>query len=259
MLGDAAATDLTCSDGVMRRVPALAPLQVVAEAEVDQLVRSARAGIAMLSLRLRTVLDEVVVTERASPEVDLVHARELAISSLEKHLWLRRRELAEELEQARADVAFTVTAARSEAAELVAAASEETRQILLAGLSPVPAGPPSLRVVSEGAADAVAPHADSSLDVPTAPVHESPTASIAAPTAPNDVAAPATATVHIELDASRSRSDAPAEPVAGEATGVNTTAEGSARRGPSRYLYADVVLPMIAVLVVVVVLLAWVG
>lgn len=302
MLGEATAIDPRDSDGAVLGLPRLTPVPVVAAGEVDELVRSARAGVAMLSLRLRTVLNDVAVAERGDPQVDLFHARELARSSLDQHVWGRRRELAEELEQARADAAFTVTAARTEAAELVAAATEETRQILLAGLSPLPPAPlglrvvpdgpvspvvpshPSVRQLAESAREArlagasvepevaalliaplfepepereVAPHLDLRLDEP---VQEASARSAAAPAAPMEVAVPVTQAVYVDVDAPVPLPLGVSESHAsGNGTAVGIATEQPAHPALSRFLYVDVVLPMIAVLVVLVVLLAWVG
>lgn len=302
MLGEATTLDPTDSDGAALGLPRLTPVPVVAEAEVDELVRSARAGVAMLSLRLRTALNDLAVAERGHPQVDLGQARDLARSSLDQHVLGRRRELADELEQARADAAFAVTAARTEAAELVAAATEETRQILLAGLGPLPSAPPGLRAVPDGLAGPglpthpsvhqlaesergtrlaaaaveaevaallsaprpepeleheVAPNPDLRLDVP---VQEVQARSATAPVAPMEVAVPATQAVDVGGDApvppQRGVSD---QPASGNGTAAGIAPEQPAHRALSRFLYVDVVLPMIAVLIVLVVLLAWVG
>lgn len=262
MLGDAPAIDLRDADGGLAGLPLLAPIAVAGEAEVEELVRSARAGVAMLSLRLKAVLNDVAVLERAEPQADLDAAAELARSSLERHITTRRHELADALDQARADAAFDVTAARTEAIEMVATATEETREVLLAAVGPVLAPPPNLHVVSDGPSGAaVASHPsvrnvvapDRAGDEASHRAQPSPAAPIGPSTAsPLSEPAPAvparTTTLPVVVEA------APA-PIAGAAQAAR---DGSGR-AVSRYLYADVVLPMIAVLVVLVVLLAWVG
>jgi hypothetical protein len=276
MQGDLA-IDLRESDGTAG-LPVLTPVAVVAEADVDQLVRTARAGVAMLSLQLRTAVNDAAAAEVVDEHVDLSGAHDLARASLDRYVADRRRELAEELEQARADAAFTVTAARTEAAELVAAASEETRRLLLAGVTPLPVdGPPSLRVVPDGGETVVVPDEPSAREL-TAPMVETETAppQVGAVPPAAEVAAPLAAGVALAATpAEVSVLAPPALPVdvlpvvqpapAGLAAHVPAHAatgaavEQPARRGLSRFRYRDVVLPMIAVLVVLVVLLAWVG
>ena len=223
-------------------LPALKPVHVVGDGEVEALVRSARASTAKLSLELRALQHEVAVAEgrgssHATTEcLDLPAAHEILRVGIETQLAKRRRELLAELEEARAAAGRSVHTAQVEATALVAAARRELLQIL------AEAGSTYAEVLprDDGPAtpDGAPPCTDS--DGPSVARGQ------------DHVAAPPAAL-------------APPEParVPGPTLGATPTSEPRTidpHRAPSfraRFFHADVVLPLIAVFVVFVVLVAW--
>jgi hypothetical protein len=222
-------------------LPALEPVQVAREDEVEALVRAARAGIAMLSLQLRSAQQDAENAEQRADERDFSGARELIDASLASWIESRRHLMAQELEQAREDAGDLVSTAHAEAADVVARASEESLAVLLAGTRIRVDGPaPSLRVVPEQPVEPVtapAPGAHPSVPLVVTP----PVVERAAEPAPGVVVEPAPAR----------------EPAVAPSTPAEPPTPVPARAKP--LLHLDVLLPMVAVLVVLIVLLAWVG
>lgn len=150
MIGDPVSEEPGAGAGAL---PALEPVLVVGEADVDGLVRSARADLAKLSLELRTLQHRAggPAEVSAGPDttgdrVDLPTARELR-RSLEARLAARRPELLAEVDEAHAAAARRVLDAQTEAAALVDAAREELLLAVsgFAGAArsdPPPASPP---------------------------------------------------------------------------------------------------------------------
>lgn len=200
-----------------------------------------RAEVALLALQLRTAIFEAEQAEAESAQAlrraeALEAERTLLRVSLEERQRRLRVELAAALEEARAAAAATIAEARREAVSLVAAARARAAEA---------------EAVVEAEA-AVAPEADEpevvGVAVPT------PSGAAAPPVPPDQLAEVVRAVVAATLAEARA---------AGLAAGPRVVAvdprllEGGPMR--RRVLHADVVLPLVAVLLVFVVLVAWVG
>lgn len=277
-------------DEARRPLPHLTPVLVVDDGEAEQLFRAARAGLAMLSLQLRSLPTPEPVGPAEGDPTDPGPAEVLLRTSLEQSVEGRRIELRDELEQVRADAAAHVAAARHEAASIVAGATEATLQVLLGGARPATPAP-TLRVVTDEPPRrsplqtlAEAEPAESSLpetEAPRAPaeraraahpasnlggaalegsVTRAVSAALAEVFAAGQAAlAPPTASSPAPLPTAAPTAPVPAVPSpAAEPVPAATTA-AAPRSGLRRFLYADVLLPMVAVLIVLVILLAWVG
>jgi hypothetical protein len=287
-------------------LPALRQVLVVAEDDVDEVVRSTRARIARLALGVRTAEQDADAAEREVRTWEVAAARDFLSASVEQKMESRRLEMARELEQAKAEAARLVLSSRSEAAAILAAASEETRSLLLTrAAAPPPPGGRSLRVVAEApepdreplpalvhapvasvlvepepladpepapeplvepapvpqpavvveAAPVVAPAPEPVPVVAPLPVTESVPVVAYLPLA-SSAPGPASqmATITLPAEAVAQLLADPARHFAGRGAAV-----GGRRPHLGRFLYLDVLLPMIAVLVVLIVLLAWVG
>lgn len=243
--------------------PALRPVLVAERFDAEQALGLARADLAMLALELRVLRRDLVVAEAASDlrpaEADLPEgAGKLLATALEQWVSRRRSELVVDVDRARAEAARLVTAAHGEAATVVTAAREEMLAVLLDGADPRLLDPPILRVV-RGERPALEPSTpvqrEPKTAVPVVPAEHAPetVAPVAAVQGAPEAAARATAPAgQPELPgppAGRTWSPQPSPP----ATALPRLSYWA------RYLYADVVLPLVAVLIVVVVLLAWVG
>lgn len=243
--------------------PTLSPVLVAGRCDAEQVLGLARADLAMLALELRVLRRDLVVAEAASDlrpaMADLPEgAGELLATALEQRVSRRRSELAVDVDRARTEAARLVTAAHREAAAVVTAAREEMLAVLLDGSDPRLLDPPILRVVRE----------DRPALEPSTPVrHEPRTAAPVVPAEPAPETVAPVAAVHQAPEAA-ARATAPAgQP---ELPGPPADRTSSPQPSPlataspplslwARYLYADVILPLAAVLIVVVVLLAWVG
>ena len=231
-----------------------APVLVAGEDDVEQVMRTAKAGIAILSLQLRSLQAEVVADQDTEGEAASVEA--FLDECLGRHLDRRRTEMAAELERVRSDAARLVLGARASAAELVAQAGDESLGSLLALQDPPRlAGVPSLRVISEAPPEAApapapAPPLAAVLPPPPAPMGHPAgpgTPATAAPLPPPDVAPLVPQPAVITL------------PEPGNPPAVPAPDRATAGSRVSRFLYLDVLLPMVAVLLLVFLLLAWVG
>jgi hypothetical protein len=225
------------------RLPPLEPVLVATDDEgVEQLMRSTRAELARLSLELRVAGYKADLEEQsqsaidpASGGFDLSGARRLLQWSLTERLDARRLQLAQELDAARLEAARIVASAHRRADAYVTEAHEGVLGTLLRPgelLRPLPPLPPTV-VPHESAPDlAVAPAVAAPLAPEATPmVAVAPAVAVPAPTPPPTATLPPRPA---DLDEPR-----PA--------------------WWSRLLYADVLLPLIAVCAVLVVLLAWVG
>lgn len=220
--------------------PTLSSTQVADQRNAERVLRSARAEIALLALELRVLCRDVAMAEAEAdrrpedPELP-PGAGELLATALEQRVAARRSELVADAEQARAEAARLVTAAQDEAAAVVAAARDEMLAVLLDGSDPRFLNPPALRVVRDA--------------LPALTSSAAPDASAPQP-APSSPAA---------------RQTLPPPPSLADPPTIGCTADDVATTAPprmsfwARYLYVDVLLPLVAVLIVVVVLLAWVG
>ncbi|MGH9273321.1 MAG: hypothetical protein ACRDZU_01635, partial [Acidimicrobiales bacterium] len=116
--------------------PGLTPVLVAEEEDVDELVRTARAGIAVLALQLRAARHEAGVAASQGGDWDAGAARAFLVTTVEERMKARRVEMAKELEQARTDAARLVLSSRAEAAALISKAGDDTLDVLLAGATP---------------------------------------------------------------------------------------------------------------------------
>lgn len=227
----------------------------------------------MLRLQHRAVNHEVVPVPAPEEMFDLEAARRLLREALGDRVEQRRRELADHVEQERARAASCVTAAQVQAAEIVAVASEERLGVLLAGVDLAVAAPPSLRVVTSDE-PAVDPGDVLGTEIQRADASDDRTVE-ASVLAPDDVVAPTPypdpaqrgqaveALTAVQVAAIAAASQVLLHQQGGaprSAAGRPAADDAAPSRGFwGRWLYLDVLLPMIAVVIVLVVLLAWVG
>lgn len=260
-----------------RPLPHLSPVQVLDEEKAEDLVRAARAGLALLSLQLRSLPTPAPAGADERDPADAGAAEVLLRTSLERTVDVRRIELRDELEQVRADAAAHVAAARHEAATIVADATDATLQVLLQGVRPVSPGA-NLRVVTDDhAGRSPVPTVDEEEPAPEpeervrgghpasgfggAALEGSVTRAVSAALAEVFAAGQAAVALHgAPTPASTSWTvDVAPPPVPGPSSPAEPAAAPATASRLRRFLYVDVVLPMIAVLIVLVILLAWVG
>lgn len=219
---------------------------------------------------------------------------ELLRSSLEERVERRRHDLAQELGDVRAEAAASIAAARTEVASLVAAAREEMLQALAgAGEPPVAAAPPNLRIVTGGGVDGHAVTVHSLTRSPAVTPNEGMPASQDAVARPRDPAVPEPERQPAAESKPQPRAEAQPQPepqprpelrpqpvaavfaepsvpvtdyLAPAVVTLSPPPGSAASVKPAggrplwaRYLYLDVVLPLVAVIVVLIVLLAWLG
>ena len=316
----------TGTDLLSVALPPLTPLLVAGEEEIDQVVRTARAGIAILSLQLRTVERSATLAEAQDTDWDLPEVQGLLEATLGHQMETRRREMAEEVNEARREAVRLVVESRATAADLIAQAGAESLERLMAGTGvDRTSEAPSLRIISRPRADPVeqevhdlthpvaqparedtpAPAASGiepmvaaipvvvSPDAPVMSTLVMPTPVISTPVVPTPVVptpvmptgvAIAAESVAVETARAGESVTAPVDvptatqaaviagPSAVSATIISpvvavpaaladpaVTQEPKPRSSLSRFFYLDVLLPMVAVLILIIVLLAWVG
>lgn len=220
MLAEAVAAGATSPTRQHDALPVLAPVFVVREDHVEALLRSRRAEVAQLSLLLRSTLHDAEVAESEGQRGHLTALHELAVAGLEQRIGARRSELAAQLEDEKRAAAALIRGAQRQATALMVDANRTTVTAVLDGL-PLPP----------------------SLVEPT----------LAMPLVPSELAAIRQSGIE---DAARER--AAQADLPREADSPSSTVIGGAN-GLVRYLYLDVVLPVVGVLVVLVSLLLWVG
>lgn len=235
-----------------------------ADQEIQRILQNARADVALLGLRLRSTLREAEEAERRAGaarseevEADLAGARATQERAMQRWIESRRRELALELEDVGREAAETIAEARREAVELIVRASNEIRQLFNdAGIlspDPAPTSPsfPEIEAVirvddpapSRMAQPREAEAADSTTEVTGPPLDQWP-----APAQDERWAPPASApSVARRVERRRSTVQPSAPP------------QVATRRSWTAFFYLDVLLPLIAVAIVVIVLLAWIG
>ncbi len=303
----------TGTDLLSVALPPLTPLLVAGEEEIDQVVRTARAGIAILSLQLRTVERSATLAEAQETDWDLPEVQGLLEATLGHQMETRRREMAEEVNEARREAVRLVVESRATAADLIAQAGAESLERLMAGTGvDRTSEAPSLRIISQPRADPVGQEvhdlthpvaqparedtpapAVSGIEPmvaaipvvvsPDAPVMSTlvvPTPVVPTPVMPAGVAI-AAESVAVETARAGESVTAPvdvptatqAAVIAGPSATISSpvvavpaaladpavTQEPKSRSSLSRFFYLDVLLPMVAVLILIVVLLAWVG
>lgn len=225
--------------------PALRSVMATPDAQTDPLVRSARADVARLSLQVRTAQDEFDRAQQR-PLVDRTSARELLQTSLDEVVLARRRELSRVLDEERRAAERVVAEAHEEAAAIVAAAlaARVQNDEHAAGAAAVATAP----------SDPGAPA--SAIDPPT------PAVPMIKPPPPSAVPPPEYLAQVVQAAVTATLAQVGVAALAG---GMRPAPQGRASvvaNRPSfrrRLLHLDVLLPLIAVLLVFLVLLAWVG
>lgn len=236
-----------------------------ASTHLEEDLRLARADVARLKLELRSVTRKADDAEQllaaAEPVADeaagfdAAAARELLVATLRPHLEARRAELAAELEEARAEASRLLQSAHQRAEEYVAGAHDVVFSALLRPgeeIGPLP--PLPLEIVTDtrpsSTPEAVAEARPSS-------------ASEVVPEQAVPVAEPADGThgVGAMLGALQAYLAHAAGAAPAAAAAFTTARRPRQPREPlrTRLLHADVVLPLIAVVAVLLILIAWVG
>ena len=159
--------------GSIHDLPSLRPVLAADRALVDELVRSAKADVALLALESRVARREASAAEESCGAVDpysdpasLAKALELVRVSLEDRLERRRAEFVFDAERERVASARLVSAAQAEATALVAAAREELLSVILHGIELVPGQPADVRVDAEPVASPEVRSPEPELDLP---------------------------------------------------------------------------------------------
>jgi hypothetical protein len=218
----------TVDEDVSVAVPS-AVADAVPEEDAEPRVRSARAAVAMLSLQLRAAEHDAVDAEAVDPTIRFVAARAQLRDRLEHLIQHRRRELAAELEAAEAKAEQTVRAARAEASALVAAAEAEHRErMAILAARPIPPVPVPGTAVEPVAAPAAAP-----LD--TAALSQAVAVAVAVALADRF------------------------PPQANGARPPGAALQREKESWLSILTHVDVLLPLMAAVIVLVILVAWVG
>lgn len=222
-------------------LPLLKPVLVAPAVDVEALLRERRSELAELHLRQRRTRYELEELTAAAPASELARAQALLEDTLSLQFAARRRQHEAELDAARAEAANVVATAQHEATELLAAANTVLVEAFLGGAVTSVPHPPVLRVVGG--------------PVPAgSDLHPTITARVSMPvTEPMPAVA-----MPRETDVS------PDVPVSAPIPAPILPPPPDDARAPQRwtlrpFLYLDVVLPLVAVLIVIVIVLAWVG
>ena len=256
------------------------------EHDVDHLLRTARADVARLALQMRAARRAVdpVEVEAPTPEEPSLTAADLGVRPDADPPGL-----AEDLARVRADALRLLSSARAEVAQRVATSNDDALQ-LLQGPAVAP-GAPNLRVAVPPAAPAEVPLPVAVVtpapDSPATPIEEPAEAvteaiPVVAPEAVS-VVAPAAAQPMVPAALAAASAAVAAVPAVAPATAADplggvvvvvtvpqagvpmypvpayAPAPAEEKRPASKVLYADVVLPILAVVVLLIILLAWVG
>ncbi len=272
-------------------LPVLAPRAFAPADVVDPQLRAARAELARLHLELRGALRVADQARAAPPKADVGPVAELLAANLRQNTERRQREFDEEVAGARAEAASLVDAARTEADREVSTARDEALHALLGAptVAPTPPpAPPALRIVEDhvaAAPPALVPEPEPEpISVVGADEPPRVTPTVSAPLAGSTWAPPMldpSSTLAQQLAAAGVTTTGVVPiivlPGAGAPPGVpagfptpypppsepsalpHAPAASDARPLWRRFLYLDVILPAVAVLIVLVVLVAWMG
>lgn len=203
---------------------------------VDRVVAPARTGLAELALQLRVAVDAAEEAERKAPAYDDPEVLAFLTATLARELDEVRAQLSEELAHAQAEATRRVRAAHAEAEALltprpVERVGPDMTAVTEDGCQPLPDLRTEPIVESNGSSNGHTP-----VEPPAPPQQQDPAAASASP-----ISAPTVLARPVVPDPT----PAPQAP--------------APRRGLRRFLYVDTVLPMVAVLIIVVVLIAWLG
>jgi hypothetical protein len=134
-------TELGTDGSTRSALPALTPGPAASRVEVEQLVRDARAELAVLARQLQLAIGEADVAEAASrgrvrSSIDEAtrDVAELVRGAVTERAATRRAELGIELERARETAADVVTAAKAQADAIRANGREHLREVFVPGL-----------------------------------------------------------------------------------------------------------------------------
>ena len=198
------------------------------------MVASVRAELASLALELRVVDADARAVELEALGTADEAAQAFVTSSLGQTLEQRRAQLAREVELARIQAACWVRAAEAEASAIVAAARAGNGPSLTPGADR--AGPFLAAFFAEQM-------------------------KLGQPLPPREPALPAASVMPVDARpaAQAAAGSTPMRPIQPAHRPPVARTRSSSRSGVRRFLYLDVVLPMLAVLIVFVILVAWVG
>jgi hypothetical protein len=277
-------------------VPGLTRVVVSRGSEVEPLMRTASAAVKALAERLESALRDAAAAERAVGDISHEAAVEeewnASLQVIRQEVEERRSRLAAELDGARREAADRVSAARGEAVALVRSAGDElasslageaaspSESTLAPPLRPAPATPADPAPVEAPPADVPPAAASNAPEAPPTgvvlPAGVPPFVAVMIPAAdgtgqPSYVLAPTVAAASwpvvsapggvagpVEPMPAASYPNGPAHPAAPGQV-LETRPRPTARDGLTRMLHVDVILPLIAVAIVIVVLLAWLG
>jgi hypothetical protein len=277
-------------------VPGLTRVVVSRGSEVEPLMRTASAAVKALAERLESALRDAAAAERAVGDVSHEAAVEeewnASLQVIRQEVEERRSRLAADLDGARREAADRVAAARAEAVALVRAAGDElasslageaaspSESTLAPPLRPAPATPADPAPVDAPPVDVPPAAASNAASAPPTgvvlPAGMPPFVAVMIPAAdgtgqPSYVLAPTVAAASWPVMSapaavagpvapipSASYPNGPADPAAPGQV-LEPRPRPTARDGLTRMLHVDVILPLIAVAIVIVVLLAWLG
>jgi hypothetical protein len=277
-------------------VPGLTRVVVSRGSEVEPLMRTASAAVKVLAERLESALRDAAAAERAVGDVSHEAAVEeewnASLQVIRQEVEERRSRLAADLDGARREAADRVAAARAEAVALVRAAGDElasslageaaspSESTLAPPLRPAPATPADPAPVDAPPVDVPPAAASNAASAPPTgvvlPAGMPPFVAVMIPAAdgtgqPSYVLAPTVAAASWPVMSapaavagpvapipSASYPNGPADPAAPGQV-LEPRPRPTARDGLTRMLHVDVILPLIAVAIVIVVLLAWLG
>jgi hypothetical protein len=277
-------------------VPGLTRVVVSRGSEVEPLMRTASAAVKVLAERLESALRDAAAAERAVGDVSHEAAVEeewnASLQVIRQEVEERRSRLAADLDGARREAADRVAAARAEAVALVRAAGDElasslageaaspSESTLAPPLRPAPATPADPAPVDAPPVDVPPAAASNAASAPPTgvvlPAGMPPFVAVMIPAAdgtgqPSYVLAPTVAAASwpvmsapggvagpVEPMPAASYPNGPAHPAAPGQV-LEPRPRPTARDGLTRMLHVDVILPLIAVAIVIVVLLAWLG
>ena len=200
-------------------LPALEPVALVPEAAASDLVRTARSDLAQLALELRTVQADADHAEAGVDHDGHDSTDHLLQANIQERVQGRRRELQAELDRVRAEADAWLDAVRGQAATLLVSADPEPEAVL----APEPAPEPEPEPL------------ESASEVLAAPLAEAIEAAVFKAVGQLQLAGPIAVAVDEDEDD-------------GELDGGSFW---------QNVLYADVVLPLVAVAIVLLILVAW--
>jgi len=212
---------------------------------LDHLIGRVKAELALLEDELRVAITDSDKAEAAAQSLDDSAAYAFLVMTLAQRIAAERAELSKEVLEAQARATGRILAARAEGAALVASVHADGQDVVApaaptVGVPPSPsAGHAPLPTVREPA-DQLEPHGGrvNGKDLEASQAHVRPAAPPPLPSALSAKPPPA-----------------PGPPT----VAPFPVATAGRRTGIRRFLYVDTVLPLVAALIVLIVLIAWIG